>query len=125
MTREEVLEYCRRQYHTAPDYPWNHNNAVLRHADNNKWYGLIMTVDGGKLGLSPRKQVEILNVKCDPVLSSYLRQQQGFYPAYHMNKENWLSILLADSENDETIKNPIDWSYQEKAQKKSVKSRKA
>lgn len=125
MTREEVLGYCRRQYHTVPDYPWNDNNAVLRHADNNKWYGLIMTVDGGKLGLSPRKQVEILNVKCDPVLSSYLRQQQGFYPAYHMNKENWLSILLADSENDETIKNLIDWSYQATAQKKSVKSRKA
>ena len=36
MTREEVLEYCRKQYHTVPDYPWNDNNAVLRHADNNK-----------------------------------------------------------------------------------------
>ena len=125
---KSALVICRmwdRKYHTAPDYPWNDNNAVLRHVDNNKWYGLIMTVDGGKLGLSPGKQVEILNVKCDPVLSSYLRQQQGFYPAYRMNKENWLSILLADSENDETIKNLIDWSYQATAQKKSVKSRKA
>ncbi len=125
MTREEALEYCSRQYHTAPDYPWNDNNAVLRHTDNNKWYGLIMTIDGGKLGLSPGKLVEIINVKCDPVLSSYLRQQHGFYSAYHMNKENWLSILLAGSENDETIKNLIDWSYQATAHKKSIKNRKA
>ena len=111
MTREEVLEYCRKQYHTVPDYPWNDNNAVLRHADNNKWYGLIMTVDGGKLVLSPRKQVEILNVKCDPVLSSYLRQQQGFYPAYHMNKENWVTVGLDGIVSDEKLKSLVRMSY--------------
>ncbi|WP_243107604.1 hypothetical protein [Clostridium sp. OF09-36] len=35
-----------------------------------------------------------------------------------MNKEKWISILLFSSENDETIKNLIDYSYQMTASKK-------
>ena len=41
MTRKEVFEYCRQQYKTEPDYPWHDWNAVLRHSDNGKWYGLV------------------------------------------------------------------------------------
>ena len=49
MTRKEVFEYCRQQYKTEPDYPWHDWNAVLRHSDNGKWYGLVMEVDRGKI----------------------------------------------------------------------------
>ena len=42
MTREEVFDYCRQQYKTEPDYPWKDYNAVLRHSDNNKWYGFLL-----------------------------------------------------------------------------------
>ena len=125
MNRQEVFDWCRQRYGSEPDYPWNDWNAVLRHTDNNKWYGVIIEVDRSKLGIDGNGVVDVLNVKCDPTIIGMLRMQPGFYPAYHMNKENWLSILLADSENDETIKNLIDWSYQATAQKKSVKSRKA
>lgn len=50
MTRQDVFSWCRRQYGTEPDYPWNDWNAVLRHTDNNKWYGVIIEVDRSKLG---------------------------------------------------------------------------
>ena len=75
-----------------------------------------------KIGLTGEGEVDILNVKCDPVLSGSLRMQQGFFPAYHMNKEKWISILLSEaSENDEMIKDLIDWSYQATAAKKKKK----
>lgn len=45
MTRKEVFEYCRKQYKTEPDYPWHDWNAVLRHSDSGKWYGLVMEID--------------------------------------------------------------------------------
>ena len=118
MTRKEVFEYCRQQYKTEPDYPWHDWNAVLRHSDNGKWYGLVMEVDRGKIGLDGEGEVDILNVKCDPVFASYLRQQPGFSPAYHMNKTQWLSTLLEESLNDETVKRLIDWSFQATAVKK-------
>lgn len=34
---------------------WNDWNAVLRHTDNSKWYGLIMEVGRDKLGQGIKK----------------------------------------------------------------------
>ena len=112
MTRQEIFYWCRQQYGTEPDYPWKDENAVLRHADNRKWYGVVLKVDRRKLGMSDEGIADVLNVKCDPVLIGSLRMQEGFYPAYHMNKETWISVLLDQPERDETIKNLLALSYE-------------
>ena len=112
MTRQELFDWCRRKYGTEPDYPWNDWNAVLRHTDNNKWYGVVLEVDRRKLGLADEGIVDILNVKCDPVMIGSLRMQNGFYPAYHMNKDKWISIMLDRPESDETIKGLLALSYE-------------
>lgn len=118
MTRQQIFDYVKIKYATTPDYPWFDDNAVLRHADNNKWYGLVMEVRRDKLGLSGDGAVDVVNVKCDPVLAGYMRQQEGFHPAYHMNKEKWLTIRLDGSASDEDIKRLIDLSYELTAAKK-------
>ena len=46
------------------------------------------------------------------MLVGSLRMKSGFLPAYHMNKNLWISIVLEGLENDGMIKNLIDWSYQ-------------
>ena len=112
MTRQELFDWCRQQYGTEPDYPWNDWNAVLRHTDNNKWYGVVLEVNRRKLGLADEGIVDILNVKCDPVMIGSLRMQNGFYPAYHMNKDKWISIMLDRPETDETIKDLLTLSYE-------------
>ena len=61
MTREEVFDYCRQQYKTEPDYPWTDDNAVLRHSDNNKWYGLVMTVSAKKMGVLFEDKNHLIN----------------------------------------------------------------
>lgn len=80
MERREVFEYVKEQYGTEPDYPWRDWNAVLRHKENKKWYGLVMEVEQNKLGLDGVTLVDVLNVKCDPVLIGSLRMQSGFHP---------------------------------------------
>ena len=35
----------------------------------------------------------------------------GIYEAYHMNKKNWISILLNDSLDDELLFKLLDNSY--------------
>lgn len=112
MTRQELFYWCRQQYGTVPDYPWNDKNAVLRHTDNNKWYGVVLEVDQRKLGLADADIVDILNVKCDPVMIGSLRMQSGFYPAYHMNKDKWISIMLDRPEADEIVKDLLSLSYE-------------
>ena len=97
MNRQEIFEWVKATYGTESDYPWNDWNAVLRHKDNNKWYGVVLEVAESKLGLTGDRIVDVLNVKCDPILIGSLRQQAGYFPAYHMNKESWISILLDGS----------------------------
>ena len=112
MDRGQVLSYGKQQYGTIPDYPWQDGNAVLRHKENNKWYALIIEVDKGKLGLTEDGLVDIINVKCDPLLIGPLRMRPGFHPAYHMNKDKWISIRLDGSVSEDEIKKLIYLSFQ-------------
>ena len=112
MNREDVFMWVKEQYNTEPDYPWGDENAVLRHKSNNKWYGVVLKVKEDRLGLPGVKEVDVLNVKSEPMLIGSLRMKKGFFPAYHMNKENWITILLDEKAPEEEIKNLIDMSYQ-------------
>ena len=78
---------------------------------NKVWYGVILETGKNKLGLPGDGTAEILNVKCDPVLAASCRTQPGFFPAWHMNKEKWLSILLNEPELDAAIKNLLALSF--------------
>lgn len=118
MTRQELFEFVKQKYGTVPEYPWNDWNAVLRHSDNRKWYGVILEVGRDKIGLPGAGDVDVLNVKCDPILIGSYRTQYGFFPAYHMNKEKWLSILLGEPKLDDTIKELLALSFELTAPKK-------
>ncbi|HBA97259.1 MAG TPA: MmcQ protein [Lachnospiraceae bacterium] len=109
----EIFEYVKREYGTIPDNPWKNSpgNYVLRHKDTNKWYGLIMSVERKKLGLSGTGIVDVINLKCEPLLADILRQQSGILPAYHMNHVKWISVLLDGSVSMDTILGQIDMSY--------------
>ena len=122
MRRQDIFVWCKQQYDVEPDYPWNDWNAVLRHKDNRKWFGLVLEVKGNKLGMDTEKMVDLLNIKCDPVLIGSLLLRRGFFPAYHMNKDNWVSILLDALENDEKIKSLLDMSYEMTRSRKKKRS---
>lgn len=65
---------------------------VFRHPRNAKWFALIMPLDAQLLGATENKQLTILTVKFAPELIALLKNQPGYFPAYHMNKEHWLSL---------------------------------
>ena len=52
------------------------------------------------------------------LLIGSLRGQDGYFPAYHMNKEKWLSIQLGKPELDDAIKDLLSLSYELTAPKK-------
>ena len=118
MDRQRIFQWVKQEYHTEPDYPWADENAVLRHKKNNKWYALIMKVGCSKLGLQGEDTVDVVNVKCEPMLIGSLLAQTGFHPAYHMNKDKWITVRLDGSVPEDKIKNLIALSYQMTAPKK-------
>ena len=79
MTRKQLFEWVKEEYDTDPDYPWQDWNAVLRHKDSRKWYGLVMEIDRSKLGLPGDGVVDALNVKCDPRIIGSLLGQPGYF----------------------------------------------
>lgn len=113
MEREEVFQYVKEEYNTIQEYLWDRypSYAVLKHS-NNKWYGAIMNISKEKLGLDGKEEIDILVVKCPPEMIGSLRLSKGFLPAYHMNKEHWITILLDGSVKSEKIKQLIDLSYE-------------
>ena len=114
MTRTELEQYILVNYGTEPDYPWltAPSNAVFRHSSNRKWFALIMDVPADKLGLPGDETLNVVNLKCSPILIGSLRGEPGIFPAYHMNKESWLSVALDGSVPDEQLKMLLDMSYE-------------
>ena len=119
MERREIEQYIFDTYSVEPDYPWmdTPESAVFRHAGNRKWFALVTAVSKSKLGLQEQAPLDIVNLKCDPILIGSLRMERGFFPAYHMNKDKWITAALDGSAPDDTIKMLLEMSYQATAPK--------
>ena len=102
MTKQSFLEYCLSAYSTAPDYPFDEDfeTAVLRHADNRKWYAIVMRVSRRKFGFDSDEVIDVVNLKLPTEMFGSFGASDGVYPAYHMNKLHWVSVLLPDSPDD-------------------------
>lgn len=99
MTHRELTEHIFDAYGVEPDHPFKMDDisCVFRHVNNRKWFALTMNIPYRTLGIAQDGNVDILNIKCDPLLAGSLRGKPGFFPAYHMNKDKWITILLDGS----------------------------
>ena len=113
MNKTELQKYIAEAYSTVPDFPWEStpDAAVYRHENNRKWFALVMTIPKARLGIRSDGMIDIVNLKCDPLLVGSLRSEPGLFPAYHMNKDKWISVALDGSADDEQIKMLLDMSF--------------
>lgn len=98
MKRCELERFIAEQYGVKPDHPFegDSDSAVFRHIGNKKWFALIMRVRRRSLGLSGDGEACCVNLKCPPIMIGSLLSERGFLPAYHMNKQHWITALLGD-----------------------------
>lgn len=119
--RDKVFAYIKKKYKASPEYPWAKydNNAVFRHSDNKKWFALVMDVRKDKLGLSGNEYIDVINLKIDDMMfRDILIQKEGILPAYHMNKEHWITVLLDGTVEEDKVYDLIDASFAATASKK-------
>jgi len=102
MTKQQYLTNCQDTYGTAADYPFEEDfeTAVLRHGDNRKWYAIVMRVSRRKFGFESDEVVDVVNLKLPTEMFGSFGAADGVYPAYHMNKLHWISVLLPDAPED-------------------------
>ena len=112
--KEELFAYALNTYGVEPDYPFSiaPSYAVLRHQSNRKWFALFGDVKRCQLGLDGDEKVDIVNLKCGPILAGSLRLEDGYFPAYHMKHDGWVSVLLDGSVAMEDIIPLLDMSYE-------------
>lgn len=110
--RNAVFDLAREQYGTEAEFLWARtpNFGVLRHP-NGKWYAVVMDIPRCKIGLPGDELISVVNLQVDPVMSGSLRATTGICPAYHMNKEKWVTVLLDGAIDMEQVAILLDISY--------------
>lgn len=113
-----ITKYIQNKYQRDLEYLWEkYDAAIWRNSDNQKWFGLLMVVSALKLGFKNDERCEIINLRYPSVKMPEIINNQNILPGYHMNKKNWLTIILDDSLADEKIFALIDLSYKLVAKK--------
>jgi len=109
------------QYGSRLEFLWEKlpQAAVYRVPSNRKWYAVIMTIPRYKLTGQSQEPVDVLDLRYQrDELPDLLAHQPYIYPGWHMNKDNWLSVILDDSLTDEQVMMLLENSYQLAAGKK-------
>lgn len=100
------------KYQIEPEFLWKKMDGygVFRNSENQKWFAIIMNIDFSKIS-TESGEIEIINLKVSSDQIEQLLKKKGFYNAYHMNKQNWISIVLDDTIEDDEILRWVEESY--------------
>lgn len=108
-----LMEYCTGKFGTKPETPWEDSPEFLtfKTARRNKWYAIFMTIPYKSLGLTAKGTLDIVNIKLPPEKVRNLIDKVHFYPAYHMNKKHWLTIILDKEVDEPLVQQLLEESY--------------
>ena len=118
--RERIMQYIQDTYGSQAEYLWadSPGNAIFRHPASKKWYAALMRVLPEKLGLAGEEALDVMDIRCSTIMIGSLLSTKGFLPAYHMNKNHWISIVLDNSVPDDQITPLLELSYDNVAPKR-------
>ena len=112
--RERLEAYAKATYGTESEVlPFKQEDyAVLRHADNGRWFAVFIVKPRKAFGLDGEGSAEIVSLKLrDPLLADMMTQQPGYLRGYPSSKWNWGSIVLDGTVPIEEICRWRDESY--------------
>lgn len=125
--KDQVAAYVKKKYGVTAEHPWAKypEYATFKAGENEKWFAILMHVSGKVLGYKDDRasngcvdfiagndgMVWVINVKAEPEFIMMASGMRGFLPAYHMNKQHWVTILLDGSVPMEQVKGCIDRSF--------------
>jgi len=107
----------------SPDFPWKAKDGqkvknpsaqdagVFRKTKDGKWFALLMNIKKDRLIKGAKGEADILNLKLDEDEIQTLVKKEGFFPAYHMNKKYWITLILNETLSDDVIMKYVQESY--------------
>ena len=115
---EQARRICSFLYETygdTPEFLWPNipSYAAFRLKGTKKWYAIMGVVLRSKVDpAGDAASVEVVNVKADGGEIQEILSAKGYYPAFHMNKKCWVSIILDDTLSDGEIRGRIADSHE-------------
>lgn len=109
-----MIQYVQEEYGCELEFLWQDENAVWRNPTNRKWFGVILKVKGERLGLKTDEDVAALDLRFEKGMAREFvaaRGGSGILLGYHMNKDNWITVVLDYGVATEEILGLIDQSY--------------
>ncbi len=111
-----INDFIFEKYQSVPEFLWPNipSYAAFRRSGSKKWFAVIGSVQRRKVdsASSSNREVEVINVKVDSAEIKEILSIAGYYPAFHMNKKCWVSIILDDTLSDEEIQERVNDSFQ-------------
>ena len=90
---QKYVDYIKANFGAEQEYPWEDEASVFR-CPNGKWFGLLMRISFKKLGIESDEPVWAVNLKADAEKIPELVNHKTIFPAWHMNKKYWITIIL-------------------------------
>jgi len=112
--KEKIVKYIKEKYNIEPQRPWAKypENLTFKAGENDKWFALIMPVEKRKLGMDSEGEIFIINVKARADFIAMMAGIDGYMPAYHMNKNHWLTVFLDGTVPISQVMDRVDESYE-------------
>ena len=111
--KDDYITWIKTQFGAEPDFPWpdTPDYCVFRCA-NEKWFALVMKIKYRQLGLTGDEEVWVVNMKADNSEIPTLIDRKSIFPAWHMNKKHWITILLTAATDFEKLCGLTQKSYE-------------
>ena len=112
-----------QKYSNEPEFLWKTfpGIGVFRNPETNKWYLVISDLERSKIQKDKKGLVEIALIKLSPENVEKQLKNKHIYPAWHMNKKYWITVILDDSLKDEYIMDLIEESHSFTVKKSKTK----
>lgn len=93
--KDDYISWIKNQFGAEPDFTWpdTPDYCVFR-CQNEKWFALVMRIKYKQLGLTGDENVWVVNIKADQTEIPNLIDHKSIFPAWHMNKKHWITVLL-------------------------------
>ena len=111
--KDDFIAWINNQFGAEPDFPWpdTPDYCVFR-CPNEKWFALVMKIKYRQLGLTGDEEVWVVNMKAEQDAIPTLIDRKSIFPAWHMNKKHWITVLLTAATDFEKLCELTQKSYE-------------
>lgn len=113
--RQKYVKLLHTEFSAPGDMPWAREGDVtssVYRCPNGKWFALVMEIKFKNLGFESEEPVWAVNLKADAEKIPELTDKKSIFPAYHMNKKYWITVLLTAVTDFEQLRALTRRSYE-------------